>query len=262
MPLPTSLLDALNHFVRADRVLLASDFDGVLAPFADEPSQARPVPGALAALQSAVSGGDAVAVVSGRHLESLQRVSGLRPDGQITLIGSHGAECSRRLDLGVAMDAAADRRLAAATAALERVVAASPGTRAEHKPSGVVLHTRGLPADVAAAASEQALAVPDAIPGVHAMRGKDVVELSVLEVSKGQAVEALSCAVGADAVLYLGDDVTDETVFCRLADRDRHVMVKVGPGETAATHRVDGPADAVEVLQRVATGRAPRETNE
>lgn len=257
MPLSETLTRALRDYAEQDRVLFASDFDGVLAPFADDPSQVRPVPGAVAALEAVLVRGDAVAVVSGRHLDSLVPVSGLAADGPITLIGSHGAECSRPLDLDVTMDEAARVRLTDATAAVARI-AEHAGARVEHKPSGVVLHTRGLPPARAEAASVAALAIPDELSGVHAMRGKDVIELSVLEVSKGQAVEALSRAVGADAVLYLGDDVTDETVFTALshrADRDRHVTIKVGAGKTAAAHRVDGPYDAVEVLRTVARWR-------
>lgn len=257
MSLPEPLSLALRSFVREDRVLLASDFDGVLAPFADDPSQVRPLPGAIAALQAVQVWGDAVAVVSGRHLASLTHASGLAPDGPITLIGSHGAECSRPLDVDAVMDHAARARLAATAETLQRV-ADRAGARVEHKPSGVVLHTRGLPPARAEAASTAALTIPDRIAGVHAMRGKDVIELSVLEVSKGQALKALSSAVGADAVLYLGDDVTDETVFRALSRQPRgtrHVTVKVGPGDTAATHRIDGPPQAVEVLRTVARWR-------
>lgn len=256
MALPESLIRELPVFARRDKVLVASDFDGVLAPFADDPAEVRPVVGAIAALDALVARDRAVAVVSGRDLHSLTNVSGLDVGGPITLIGSHGAESSRDLELGVAMDSAARQRLTAATAALDAIAAAHPGVRIERKPSGVALHTRGLPPDRADPAAAAALAMPVQVRGVHAMPGKDVVELSVLSVSKGEALVALAHAVSADAVLYLGDDVTDETVFSVLSGDDQHVTVKVGAGKTAATHRVDGPSEAVEVLLEIARLRS------
>ena len=50
----------------------------------------------------------------------------------------------------------------------------------------------------------------------------------------------------ASAVLYLGDDVTDENAFAQLHGPD--VGVKIGAGETLAAYRVDEPIDAVRVL--------------
>ena len=61
----------------------------------------------------------------------------------------------------------------------------------------------------------------------------------MLEVSKGAALDRLRERIGADAVLFAGDDVTDETAFARLRPGD--VGVKVGEGDTAAEHRVPDP---------------------
>ena len=71
------------------------------------------------------------------------------------------------------------------------------------------------------------------------LHGKDVVEISVLSASKGEALTALRDELAAPVVLYAGDDVTDEHAFEALRADD--VTVKVGPGETAARFRVDGP---------------------
>lgn len=249
LPLPHNLIRSLQALADVECALIASDFDGVLAPFADDPSAARPLDGAIAALADLASVGVPVALVSGRHLDSLRAVSGVRPDHHIDLIGSHGAESTRPLDLGGTMDHAAVDRLRRTTGALERVVSQHAGTRLEHKPTGVALHTRGLPGDVAESAAVAALAAARHLAGVHAMRGKDVVEIGVLPVSKGKALTALAAEVGAQAVVYLGDDVTDETAFEVLPASAGHVTVKVGPGGTAATHRVAGPPEALAVLR-------------
>src|SRR5699024_6113224 len=85
--------------------------------------------------------------------------------------------------------------------------------------------------------------------------GKEVVEFAVVHTSKGAAIEALSRASAADAWLYLGDDVTDESVFAQLGSDD--VGVKVGGGDTAAGLRVQDPAAARALLRRVPELRGP-----
>lgn len=88
--------------------------------------------------------------------------------------------------------------------------------RLEHKPSAVVLHTRGVEPSVAAAAAAAAYEVGGRYTGVHVLPGKDVVELTVLEANKGSALVDLARQTCSDATLYLGDDVTDERAFAAL----------------------------------------------
>ncbi|MGH3649194.1 MAG: trehalose-phosphatase, partial [Acidimicrobiia bacterium] len=51
------------------------------------------------------------------------------------------------------------------------------------------------------------------------------------------------------AVLYIGDDITDETVFEVLGDAD--VGIKVGSGPTAAKFRVESVSDVVAILEMI-----------
>ena len=85
-------------------------------------------------------------------------------------------------------------------------------------------------------------------PDVTILEGKEVVELSVADLTKGDAIVGLASEV--DVVLYIGDDTTDEAVFAVLRADD--VGVKVGPGPTAARYRVDDVNDVVEVLRVLA----------
>ena len=244
---------ALQRYATRPQILLATDFDGVLAPLVHDPSTSRPVDGSIAALRAlARRDGVTVAVVSGRDLASLHTLTGISPEEDIVLIGSHGAETREDLALATGMDDAAHARLAAATTAVQAIVAAHPPTRIEHKPAGVVLHTRGVPEPVAAQATAEALALD--LPGVDVMAGKQVVELSVLPVTKGSALLALAASRGTGATCYLGDDVTDERAFAVLTGAD-DVTIRVGPGETLAAHRIQGPQNVLEVLQDVLAAR-------
>lgn len=242
---------ALRRLAGRERLLVASDYDGVLALIVADPERAVPLPGAVETLRElARLPATVVAAVSGRARESLARVSGL-PPAEVVLVGSHGAELVGELVLTDAQRQLRDRLIGE----LRRLVADRPGVGLELKPASVVLHTRTA-ADRRDAAEVTAavLAGPATWPGVHATPGKEVVELSVVPADKGAAVTALRQRHRVDAVLYLGDDVTDERVFVVLDADD--VGVKVGPGDTAARYRVPDPPAALDLLRRLHQLRA------
>ncbi|MCU1432716.1 MAG: trehalose-phosphatase [Actinotalea sp.] len=256
----SGLDEALRAFASAASdghgALLALDFDGVLAPLQDDPAQSRALPAAVGALaRLGRVPGLQLALVSGRGIEDLAALAEV-PDGTF-LVGSHGAERGRwttagleRIDLALDDDAAA-RHLSLDTA----LRAAVDGTTAsvETKPASVVLHTRTASAADRERLTALALELGER-PGVDAMHGKEVVELGVLEVTKGDALAALRDELGVDALLYAGDDVTDERAFATLRPDD--VTVRVGPGETLARFRVEGPPELAALLGTLADALA------
>jgi trehalose 6-phosphate phosphatase len=256
MGLPPELVAAIGEFASAPTLLVASDFDGVLAPLVHDPMASRPLPGTieslvgLAALPSTYA-----AVVSGRDLATLTQLTGLE-GSDVTRIGSHGGESSA----GAARASlTADQRATLDTLAAElgEVVAQHSDASLEHKPAAVVLHTRRMADESDAHAAEAAaLEVTTRHTGLHVLHGKRVVEVSVVRADKGTALVALRDEVGADVVAYLGDDVTDEFAFRALRPAD--VTVKVGPGDTAARFRVESPEDAAEALRLLHDRRSAR----
>ena len=73
MSLDPNLADAITAFAATDPILVATDFDGVLAPLVEDPSTSRPVDGSMELLRElATLPGVFVAIVSGRHLAALQ----------------------------------------------------------------------------------------------------------------------------------------------------------------------------------------------
>lgn len=267
--IPEDLDRAARALIGRTPVLVGLDFDGVLAPIVERRDDARPLPGGIDAVRRlADRPGVEVALVSGRALASLRQVSGVTADDAVSLVGSHGAEVALRPSLGSAdgppdgggtLTPEQQALLARLVAELTRIVqAAGPGSGldVETKPSGAVLHTRRAAPDVARIASAAATEGPAGWPGVHTTLGKAVVEMAVVETSKGVALQQLRAAMGAAAVLYVGDDVTDESVFAVLQPGD--VGVKVGPGETGAAYRLDGPPDVTELLQLLVAERSQR----
>lgn len=250
-PTPDAAIREVASGARAGTTLVALDFDGVLAPLVDDPARSRALPASADALAQLAAAGAPVALVSGRALEDLWSVA--RPPAGVHLVGGHGAEHGRATADGLvrepfALPPDAALSLTHVTAALDALVAGTTA-RVERKPASVVLHTRTASPDDASRLTAAATAVGrDA--GVDVMAGKDVVELSVLEVSKGEALRVLRDRLGVTQVFYAGDDVTDERAFARLEPRD--VTVKVGPGPTAARHRLADPAAMAMLLTDLA----------
>jgi trehalose-phosphatase len=241
---------AIDAVAAASVLLVASDYDGTLAELVDHPDEATPHPTAMVALRAlAALPRTQVAVITGRGRRDVTRVAHLPPE--IVVVGSHGTEFSDGVIRG--LDERAARLLRALGDDLDRIAAATPGARVEHKPASAALHYRTVDAELVHDLVEQVLTGPAARDGVHVKLGKRVIELAVVDGHKGTAVEHLRAELGADAVVFIGDDVTDEDAFTELHGLD--LGVKVGHGATIAGHRVNGPAAVGHVLAQLAERR-------
>lgn len=249
-----ALLDLVADPARRP-VLLALDFDGTLAPLQDDPQASRILPAAVTALRELAGHPEAVrlTLVSGRALADLHRLADV-PPGTV-LIGSHGAERARveahGLDREVITlaDGQADR-LARLGGELQAAARGRDGVWVETKPAAAVLHTRMADLATAEAAEAEALGIGERWGSV-VLHGKKVVEVSVLDADKGTALAALRDEIGAGAVVYAGDDVTDEHAFEVLGPGD--LAIKVGAGETLAGYRCADPEALAALLADLAT---------
>lgn len=251
---PDALDAAVSTIARTERLLVALDFDGTLAPLVDRPEDARATKRARAAIERLAAADDTrVAIVSGRALGSLRGVAD-PPHGTL-LSGSHGVEL--QLDGGGVTidlrDAELDS-LERLTRILDEVAAGADGAWVEHKPAGRALHTRKVAANVAAELQRVARErVERAVPDLSVRTGKGVLEFAVRSSDKGEALNRLRQHSGASAVIYVGDDVTDEDAFASLETDD--VGVKVGQGKSVAAYRLRSPEDVAILLERLATAR-------
>lgn len=254
-----ALTAAVRRLAEADRLLLALDFDGTLAPFVDVPNAARALPEAKAALDRLERLPDTwVAYVSGRPLASLERVT--EADDDALLIGSHGVEIRFGRD-GVSLDLSREERdvLERLGDVLGALVDEVPGTRLEVKPVGFGVHYRLLEGEAGREVVARASVAAAAVGGGLTVRdGKDIVEFSVRGADKGDGIERLRAYTEATAVLFAGDDVTDEDGFAVLRQERGDVGVKVGTGETAAAHRVADERAVAALLTVLADARAAR----
>lgn len=237
----------LRELITADSLLIALDFDGVLAPLQDDPQTSRMDPDSAAAIDVlARLPRTRVALVSGRDIATLRRLSAV-PE-TVWLIGSHGAEAElgakAELGTGAELDAGAELGAGAAaapdpdpdpdlTVEEARMLAAIdahivdfehtladrdgfPGVRVEAKPYSRTVHTRGLDPELAATLHDHAAAVSADYPDIRVIEGHDITELAVKQATKGDGLRLLARAEQPTAMAYFGDDVTDEDAFAAL----------------------------------------------
>jgi len=246
-----------------DRALIALDFDGTLAPIVPRPEDARPAPGAVAALRRLAALGATVAVVTGRPADWVAVTAGLSEVPGLVVAGQYGAQrwSAGRLDPG-----RPDPGLAAVRAALPAVLAAGdPALWLEDKGLALVVHSRAA-ADPAAALAGVAAAVRRlaAEHGLQAYDGRYVLEVRPAGHDKGGALRALVEELRPGTVLYAGDDVGDLPAFAEVAAGRPAgrpgvsvAVVAGGPDEppelaAAADLLVAGPAGLVGLLADLA----------
>lgn len=234
------LAQRVRSIARVPRLLLACDYDGTIAPVTGDPRRAYPLAQSVEAMTALASLDDTeVTVISGRSLGDLAALS--RLPRQIRLVGSHGSEFDLTFELPRELATLRNRIAVEAETIAERF-----GIQVELKQTGVVFHLRLLPDEVRRSAREAIVRGPAGWDGVITRNGRQIVELSVVEGNKGRALTRVRDDTDASAVIFVGDDVTDEDAMRTLGPSD--VGIKVGPGVTSAAFRVEDPAKVAQIL--------------
>jgi trehalose 6-phosphate phosphatase len=242
--------------------VIATDFDGTLAPLVSDPQQSRPVDGAIDALTTLAERGAHVAVVTGRDAETVVRLGGLHAVPGLSVQGLYGLEtwsdgALDSPDTPAALDALHD--------ALPGVVAeasSDPDVWIEDKRLSLVVHTRRAadPARELAALQEPVRALADRLE-LEIHPGSNVLEVRLPGYDKAGALSRLVDEHRPRAVLYLGDDVGDLPAFERVRELRHDGMTGYGVGvlssgvaevAAAADVTVADPAAATELLRALA----------
>jgi len=217
------------------------DLDGTLAPMADTPGDVRPC-GARTSLlrQARERPAGRLAIVSGRTLDS---VDAILEGACIAVTGVHGLQ--RRSAAGdVEMEPPLPqvRRAAGLMAVFAR---GQPGLLVECKDHSVALHHRGAPgAEAAVAAFVGRLAEAEAL---EVQPGRMVLELRPPGPDKCAAVRAYMAErpFQGSVPIYVGDDLRDEPAFAEVAARGGLAVLVGPPRPSAATARLEEPAQVL-----------------
>lgn len=203
-----------------EKIALLLDVDGTLIEIAATPQDVHVPPSlkhVLGRLRDRLGG--ALSLVSGRPIADLDAM--FEPM-RSSAIGGHGAETRLAPDGPIARARAVPlepelrRRLL-------RIAAETPGIIAENKDYSLALHYRLVPEHEKFVRSEIARICADWPPeAVEVLPGKAVFEVKPRAFNKGLAVRELMRhgTFAGRRPIFLGDDVTDESVFAVLPDFD------------------------------------------
>ena len=236
VPVPRSLVPGLSETA----ILL--DVDGTLVDLAPTPREVWVPPGLARTLNRLlVRTSGALALVSGRSLNDIDLI--FAPE-QFPAVGGHGAEMRLSADNEAVathappMDKELKRRLAA-------IAKLSPGILLEDKGYSLALHYRLAPhaeKAIYAAVSLIRADLPNA--SIEVLPGKCVCEIKHSGFTKATGVLELMThePFKGRRPLFIGDDVTDESVFAIMPDLGG-IAFSVGRRAQGVAGHFDEPSD-------------------
>jgi trehalose 6-phosphate phosphatase len=235
---------------RLEECAILLDIDGTLLDLAPTPREVWVPPGLARTLNGLIEKtAGALALVSGRSLNDIDLI--FAPE-QFPAVGGHGAEMRISVDSeSVATHAPPmDKELKRRLAAIARL---SPGILLEDKGYSLALHYRLAPH--AEKAIYEAIALiradlPDA--PIELMPGKCVYEIKHSGFNKATGVLELMAhePFKGRRPIFIGDDVTDESVFALMPDLGG-LAFSVGRRATGVADHFDEPRDVRQWLARL-----------
>ncbi len=194
----------------------------------------------------ATHAGAQVAIVSGRNLRDLRRLVGVKG---LRYFGVQGAEREQK---PVALSQKSRLALASARLAARLQIETIPGVWVEDKGLSFAVHYRGADA---AAAESAGVALAGLLAKwrslLHILNGSRVWEVLPREIpGKSMVVEDVLRAFRVEtAVVYIGDDGTDENAFVVLPNQ---ITVRVGRDPySGARYSVRTPTEVLRLLARM-----------
>jgi len=245
------LTDILPAYRQARKRLLLLDYDGTLAPFVRDPSNAKPSDRVLSVLQRLTEDKrNTVAVISGREKKVLDDWLGhLR----VKLIAEHGAfeKYGKEWQNVIRVNPSWKEVI---RPIMHSFLPKIPGSLLEEKELSLVFHYRGgkkpIQAEEFAKSLEHKISPLLTKLGLNMTDDNLTIEVRQLGTDKGKtAITSLGHGVYS-FVLCAGDAQTDEDMF--LALEDKAFCIKVGPGKTAASYRVRDSSEFIELLEALA----------
>lgn len=201
-------IDRLLEIVKPG-MLCAFDFDGTIAPIVDDPAAARIPPPVLRRL-AALAEFTPVAIITGRSVEDASLRLDFFPE---FVVGNHGMEglpgYEQREEHYRSMCSEWLRELHNAM----KVESIDAAAWIEDKTYSLSIHYRQVQDPLTTERKLRQL-FEASVPDAKIVEGKFVFNILPSDAPhKGQALKLLREHAGASGALYIGDDVTDESVF-------------------------------------------------
>ncbi len=240
----------IQAYQAAARRALLLDYDGTLVPFVADPEQARPDPELLELLAAlAAPAGNEVSIVSGRPRRDLEEWFGSL---RVALVAEHGVWLRPNGGDWRMLMAGTTEWKERVRSILQVYVDRLPGALLEEKEFSLAWHYRGADPEQA---SRRAMELLDDLAGltrnigVRVLEGNRVLEVCNTGVSKGTAATEWLGGLGADFILAIGDDRTDEDLFRALPPTA--YSVRVGLADTVAQYYLSNHTAVRRVLREL-----------
>ena len=252
----------------AARTVVGLDFDGVLSPIVDEPTEAYihpEAPGVLTGLAEAVQ---AIAIITGRPARQAIALGGLdevadeiaKHDKELFVFGQYGNERWRSTQRRI-VSPRPPHGLSSFERELPRLLreAVAEAAYVEEKGLAVAVHTRRLPEP--SAAFERLLPPMRELAERHGLGlepGRHVIEVRAPGMDKGRAVHTFVAEQEAGGIVFAGDDLGDIEAFEAVVELREQGMptllvCSLSDEETALADRADvlvpGPAGVLDLLR-------------
>lgn len=235
-------------------IILFLDIDGTISEFHPNPAQSTIHPTLLKTIHH-LDALTLLTLVTGRSVQQAQTM--IQPY-RWDIVGSHGLEYSKsKIQQHIDFKIESLNQLEAFIQLLSKQ---TPQLRIEVKRYSIALHFREHPelASVAKAIAQHCL---DRFSEYFEIKsGKCVYELVPKGTNKGSAIAHIieECDLHADGngmhyyPIFIGDDVTDESGF-RVINQFHGCSIKVGSGQTEATHHLNNVSQVQYFLEGLST---------
>lgn len=231
------------------------DYDGTLTPIVAD-YKAAVLSAAMRKAVSDLADTTPVAVISGRDLRDVRNLVALE---QLYYAGSHGFELGGPDGWEMVQSEVGEflEDLDVAERELHSRLCRIKGHAIERKRFTIAVHYRNVADRQVLAVAQAVDAVLDMIPRLRKRGGKKVLELKPdLDWDKGSAVQELCSALHLDAentaIIYIGDDLTDEDVFRITVGDSMGIIVRDGNRQTAADYQLEDIHEVQMFLQWLA----------
>ncbi|MBN9482643.1 MAG: hypothetical protein BGO70_07205 [Bacteroidetes bacterium 43-93] len=248
-----SRIQLLDAYGTSTKRLLLLDYDGTLTPFAKLPSMAVPGRDVLDALQQlADNPANDVYIVSGRDANTLEEWLGALHVG---LVAEHGAAIKHP-------DGLWEKTIIAEhvtwrpqiEAIMQNYVSKCPNSFIEQKEHSLAWHYRNADKVLGTLRArelyELLMAQTEGL-SLNVLNGNKVIEVRMKGINKGMAAERLLLHDHYDFILSIGDDLTDEDMFKKLANVDGAYTIKVGNEASFAKYNLHTPQMVLSLLQTI-----------
>ncbi len=249
---PDQIHGLLNQSYRiAGNKLILLDYDGTISELTSDPTKAMPTSEVIQLLTK-LSGNinTQLAIVTGRSTHSMDTFFA---DQSFTIFAEHGVMLKQKNHWECLINGSTEW-MSEVYEAMQSIASQCKHSFVEEKQFTVAWHFRQSNEEEGIKFSNQLNSILKKLCAKFKFKitnGHKIVEVTSIEVSKSIAVKHLLNSSQYDFILCIGDDRTDEEMFCALSDNPYAATIKVGKGETAAKYRLDSVSNVLHLLEQL-----------